>query len=83
MKKDPPVHFHKNLPPWLCTSGSVEESTIQIERLTFFGWVWESYHSLRVTGASRDDKTGINRRIWGFGGDTTEMEISSFLIKKW
>ena len=53
----------------------MEDPTMKIERLTFFGWVWEPYHSLRVTEASKDDKAGIYLSLWEFGGETTETEI--------
>ena len=75
VQKYPPVDFRGNQPPWLSNAGSVEDPTMQIEHLAFFGYVWEPYHSLRVNGASRDYKTGIDISLWEFGVDTTEMEI--------
>ena len=65
-QKPPPLNFRETRPPWLSTPGSVEDPTMQIERLTFSGWLWETYHSLRVTGSSRDDKAGINIILWAF-----------------
>ena len=82
MQKVPTVDFRETRPPRLSTDVSVEDPTMKIERLTFFGWVWEPYHSLRVTGASKDDKSGIYLRLWAFGGDTIEMEIARFAISK-
>ena len=60
----------------------MEDPTIQIERIEFFGWVWEPYHSLIVTGSSRDDKAGIDITISAFGDDTTEMEICKICYYK-
>ena len=55
---------------------------MQIERLAFFRYVCETYHSLRVTGTSKYYKTGTDLSLWSFGGDTTEMDISIFSIIK-
>ena len=46
VQKYPPVDIRETRPPWLSTDGSVENPTMQIEHITFFGWVWEYYHSL-------------------------------------
>ena len=54
---------------------------MKIELPAFFVWVWEPYHSLRVTGDSKDDKVEIYISLWDFGGDTAEMEIARFTIK--
>ena len=71
MQKGPPVYFRKTRPPWLSTTGSAEDPTIQIERLAFFGWLWEPYHSPRLTLSSKYDKAVIDLSLGEFGGDTT------------
>ena len=45
VKKDPPVDFHETQSLWSSTAGSMEDPTMQIERLEFLGWLWEPYHS--------------------------------------
>ena len=54
---------------------------MKIERLAFFGWLWEPYHSLRLTGSYKDDKSGIDIIRWKFGGNTAQMEIEIFAIR--
>ena len=88
MPKSPLVDFCETRSPCLSISGSVEDPTMQIELPAFFVWLWEPYHSLWVTGASKDDKTVINLILWMFGGGTTEIEISrttiiNFLLQCW
>ena len=82
MKKSPHVDLDKTQPTWLITSRYVEYTTMQIERLDFFGWVWGYYYSLRVTRDSKENKAGIDLILWAFGGDTNETEIERFSIGK-
>jgi hypothetical protein len=60
----PPIDFRVTRPPWLRVEGSANNPANQIERLAFFGWVWEPYHDMHVSSATKDDNDGIDKRQW-------------------
>jgi hypothetical protein len=41
---------------------NIDNTANQVERLAFFGWLWESHHAINVFTPTKNDKAGIDKR---------------------
>jgi hypothetical protein len=69
----PPSDFRETRPLWHSVAGSINDPVQQIERLAYFGWVWETHHSANVSIATKVDSAGIDLKHWAVSGDNPEM----------
>ena len=58
-----------DLPVSGCPSGT-------LERMTYFGWTWESTDTLATSKATRADDADVDLSLWNVGGDGPGMEES-------
>jgi hypothetical protein len=54
----------------------------KIERLAYFGWVWEPRQAGEVSTATKDDIAGIDFSLWDIGGESPKMETARQTIRK-
>jgi hypothetical protein len=60
--------------PWMSTLNIVKDPFEQVERLAFFGWVWEPGQTANVSMATKADKAQVDLSLWAVGGMDPEME---------
>ena len=54
-----------------------------IERLVYFGWVWEPGDSVNVSTATKADDAEVNLGLWNVGGDGPGMERARSILRDW
>ena len=61
--------------PWLGES-ETSESTTPLERLLYFGWVWDPKETLNIAVACRRDDAEVDLQLWAIGGNAEGMEAA-------
>jgi hypothetical protein len=61
---------------------------VQIERLSYFGWVWEPHQAANVSVPTKADKAELDLSLWAVGGDNVQMKehraaIFKLLFRCW
>jgi hypothetical protein len=59
--------WRKNIPSWLGVPGDRLGENKSIERLYYFGWVWEPESINEVTVATKDVESRIDVLLWAVG----------------
>ena len=78
----PSPDWGRERPPWLGDPHTPIPGT-QIERLTYFGWVWEPHDSVTVTEAKRADGSAVDLSLWAVGGSGPGMEAARTVLRAW
>jgi hypothetical protein len=73
---------------WMSTLKIVNEPLEQVERLTFFGWVWEPGQTANVSVATNADKAQVDLSLWAVGVMDPEKEqhrnvLRTFFLRCW
>jgi hypothetical protein len=66
----------------ISVAGPIANNYNQIERLAYFGWVWEPRQEVEVSTATKDDIAGIDLSLWVIGGESLKMETARQTIRK-
>jgi hypothetical protein len=73
--------------PWLGgkDGGSTQNN---LERLLYFGWIWNSADYADISVACRGDDAEVNLKLWAVGGDNPDAEkarscLRNFLWQRW
>jgi hypothetical protein len=82
VKREPQLDLRRSRPPWTSVAGRVANIENQIERLAYFGWVWEPRQAGEVSTATKDDIAGIDFSLWDIGGESRKMETARQTIRK-
>lgn len=76
------VDWGRERAPWLGELNSRVPGT-QLERLAYFGWVWEPGDAAAVTVAARADGSGVDLSLWAVGGAAPHMEQARQTLRAW
>ena len=54
-----------------------------LERMVYFGWVWEPGDSGNVSTATKADEAEVDLSLWNVGGDGPGMEAARATLRGW
>jgi hypothetical protein len=85
--KAPELDFRCIRPTWLSDSPKKLSAPEQVERLAYFGWVWEPSQAEVSTTTKYDDEK-VDLSLWAVGGNDNDLErarkkIRDFLFIHW
>jgi hypothetical protein len=63
--------------------GETTVSGTSIERMAYFGWVWEPGDAVNVSTATKADEADVNLSLWNVGGDGPGMEHARSVLRTW
>ena len=76
--------------PWLGRADEVCLGQTNLERMVYFGWVWEPQDTTdnNVTVATKSDDAEVDLTLWAVGGEGEELEraravLRVFLLRVW
>jgi hypothetical protein len=69
------VDWSRERPPWLGDLSATIPGT-NLERLAYFGWIWDYTDSVKVTVARKADGASFDTAIWAVGGNAAGMEAA-------
>jgi hypothetical protein len=69
--------------PFLGVQGSKAMIGGVMERMAYFGWVWEPGDSLNVSTATKADEAEVDLSLWNVGRDGPGMEAARAVIRNW
>jgi hypothetical protein len=74
--------------PWMITLKIVKDPLEQVERLTFFGWIWEPGQTANVSVATKADKAQVDLSLWEVRVMDPKMEqhekfLQTFFLRCW
>ena len=76
--------------PWLGRADTTCLGQTDLERMVYFGWVWEPQDvaDKGVTVATKSDDAEVDLKLWAVGGDGAELEqaravLRVFLLRRW
>jgi hypothetical protein len=75
------VDWSREGPPWLGDLSATIPGT-NLERLAYFGWIWDHTDSIKVTVAKKADGASFNTAIWAVGGDAAGLEKAREAIRE-
>jgi hypothetical protein len=69
--------------PFVGVPGSEAIPDSPVERLAYFGWVWEPGDALNVSTATKANDAEANLALWNVGGDGPGMEHARSTLRNW
>jgi hypothetical protein len=54
-----------------------------LERMAYFGWVWEPGDSVNVSTATKSDDAEVDLSLWNVGGDGPGLESARAVLRTW
>jgi hypothetical protein len=89
-RKEPNESFSDRDFDWarICSSfvgtlGGEFASDSPVERLAYFGWVWEPGNVINVSMATKADDAEVNLALWNVGGDGPGVEHACSTLWNW
>ena len=74
--------------PWLGRAAEASLGQTDLERMVYFGWVWERQDAAdsRILNACKNDDAELDLSLWAVGGDEANMErardgLRAFLLR--
>jgi hypothetical protein len=69
--------------PLVGAVGGEAISNRPVERLAYFGWIWEPGNAVNVSTAIKANEAEVNLALWNVGGDGPGMEHACSTLGNW